>query len=212
MGTHIIPYTDAEAVAAMGVKADDNPLHHDRAIPLYSSMGESADIPLASTKPEGSLYAEWDTNKLKQVYQQVWMTISQDADFPKATVANFQANSATGTMSDPEKINDASTTTAAFAYGLDEYAEVDFGKLVIIKRWRQYGNTINDGNGTWKIQYWDVTGEAWVDWVTGIATRKLSSWSSYTTETVKLTTKIRLVATLIDGAGRNIINELEVIY
>lgn len=31
MGHHEIPYTDAEAVAAMGAKADDNPLHHDKA-------------------------------------------------------------------------------------------------------------------------------------------------------------------------------------
>lgn len=31
MGSHEIPYTDAKAIAAMGAKADANPLHHDRA-------------------------------------------------------------------------------------------------------------------------------------------------------------------------------------
>ena len=132
----------------------------------------------------------------------------------KATVANFQANAATGTFSTaPERINDNITTNTAIADTIAEYAEVDFGIVVIIKRWRQWGSTVNNGSGEWKLQYYDLESESWQDWVTGIATRPTSDWSSYVTETAKFTTKIRLVCVVVDTNNvRSDIKELEVVY
>lgn len=132
----------------------------------------------------------------------------------KATVADFQANAATGDFYQfPEKLND-NIITANFtrANAVGQYDEVDFGKAVVIKRWRQHGHTDNDTDGSWKIQYYNLVAESWEDWVTGIACRSLDSWSEFVTETLKLTTKIRLVCTVLNTRGYNGIVELEVIY
>jgi len=133
---------------------------------------------------------------------------------PEATAALFQANPATGTFGYiPQALNDGSVSTPAYANGVDQYAEVDFGRAVAIKRYRQYGRDKNNGNGSWKIQYWNLATGAWADWVTGIATRAAESWSDFVTETLKYTNKIRLVATVMDtGNDRNNLYELEVIY
>ena len=134
----------------------------------------------------------------------------------KATLALFQATPAAGTFgSAPEALNDNNTGVRAYATAVGQYDEVDFGQLVSIKRWRQYGvSTENDGSGVWSLQYYDLITEDWVDWVTGIATRALDSWSDFVTETAKLTTKIRLVCTTLDthATGWSGIAELEVIY
>jgi len=133
---------------------------------------------------------------------------------PEGTVAIFQATPATGNFTtSPENINDNNTGTNAQATVIDQYAEVDFGRAVAIKRYRQFGSTDNNGDGSWKIQYWDLTTGAWADWVTGIATRVGTTWSELITEDLKYTTKIRLVATAIDTLlTKNYIFELEVIY
>ncbi|GAJ09201.1 unnamed protein product, partial [marine sediment metagenome] len=119
----------------------------------------------------------------------------------------------TGTFAaNPENINDDNTTNEAEASGVGQYAEVDFGKVVVIKRWRQFGSVGNNGSGVWKIQYWNLATEAWVDWITGISTRTLATWSTLSEVTSKLTTKIRLVCTTVEGGGWTKVKELEVIY
>ncbi len=93
------------------------------------------------------------------------------------------------------------------------YATVDFGKLVKIRRWRQYGDLDNIGNGKWKIQSWDLSTGAWVDWVTDISTRGSHSWSAYSTEEARTTDRIKLIVTTEDtGTKGNCIRELEMIY
>ncbi len=131
-----------------------------------------------------------------------------------ATVADFQTNPATGTMAGADNINDNNTSANANSDTVGKYAEVDFGKPVIIKRWRQFGHTTNVGDGVWKIQYYDLASDSWEDWVTGIATRTTADWSSLVTETARLTTKVKLITTTLDTAGSDIsrIGELEVIY
>ncbi|GAI89023.1 unnamed protein product, partial [marine sediment metagenome] len=86
-----------------------------------------------------------------------------------ATALLFQANAATGPMVLVSLINDNDTGNAATADAIDEYGEVDFISATLIKRWRQFGTTNNDGVGRWKLQYWD--GDAWQDWETDIPTR-----------------------------------------
>jgi hypothetical protein len=144
------------------------------------------------------------------------LAIDAIVEASRALVSDFQANPATGTfLKDPQNINNNNTTDYAEAHNVDEYAEVDFQKPVIIERWRQWGATEMEGDGVWKLQYYDLASESWQDWVTGIATRTLDSWSDYVTETVKMTTKIRLVCTTLDTCGtlnRSYLKELEVIY
>jgi len=130
-----------------------------------------------------------------------------------ATLAMFQAYVGIGTIAGPDNINDNNTGTFALADAINEYAEVTFGDLVTIKRWRQFGNTDNDGTGRWKIQYWNVETDAWVDWVTGIVIRTTADWSGFSTESEVITTKIRLVCTTVDDLNADSrIGELEVIY
>ena len=131
----------------------------------------------------------------------------------EATVAMFQVNGATGDFTTlSQRINDDNLTSFAEAGSTDQYAEVDYGLVVSIKRWRQYGDTDNNGNGEWKIQYYNLTTHAWVDWATGIATRTTRDWSSLITETEVLTDKIRLIAVAIDSASTSNIAQLEVIF
>lgn len=130
----------------------------------------------------------------------------------EADVTAFQLNPATGTFgSSPEDINNNVVAEAGRADNIGEYAEVDFGKVVGIKRWRHYGHDNNNDDGTWKIEFWNLATEAWEDWVTGIATRG-ASWTVLATEAIKVTTKIRLTAESMDTAGNNRCGELEVIY
>ncbi|KKN72879.1 hypothetical protein LCGC14_0405830 [marine sediment metagenome] len=132
----------------------------------------------------------------------------------EATVAMFQANPATGTGYWPARINDNDTGTIGGHNAVGEYIEVDFGKVVYIKRWRQYGEFNNGGDGRWKIQYYNLATHAWTDWVTGLATRSTRDWSGYSTVTEVLTDKIRSVCEVVDtfsGAGSQF-REIEVIY
>jgi len=132
----------------------------------------------------------------------------------EATVALFQANPATGTfVTNPKYINDNATANPAAASVIGQYAEVNFGKVVRILRWRQFGWIGNDGDGEWKIQYYNLVTHTWIDWVTGIVTRVTSDWSTLDTEIAVLTDKIRLVATVIDTQGATSqLCELEVIF
>jgi hypothetical protein len=129
-----------------------------------------------------------------------------------ATAAMFDAFVAKGTFySNPKNINDGDTGTYGAAATIGEYAQVAYGQLVKISRWRQWGEGSNNGDGSWKIQYWDLPTQAWVDWVTGIATRKAASWSDYASATEVITTAIKLVCTAVDSATESFIHELEVI-
>ena len=64
-----------------------------------------------------------------------------------ATVTDFQLNSATGTLANPYTINDNVFTTSSEYNNLSDYAIVDYGKRLKIKRWRHYGDLDNIGNG-----------------------------------------------------------------
>ncbi len=131
-----------------------------------------------------------------------------------ATVADFQTNPATGTAPNPERINDNNTASWDTVDTLLEYEEVDFGKVVIIKRWRQYGSVEHDGSGRFTIQYWDLVAGAWADWSTDIATRTLASWSELITETIVYTTKVKIIHTTLDAGpftDANLVYEMEII-
>ncbi|GAJ06710.1 unnamed protein product, partial [marine sediment metagenome] len=129
------------------------------------------------------------------------------------TVALFQVNAATGDMDTPAAINDDNTGTLAFADTVGKYAEVDFGAAYHIREYRHSGTTDNNGDGKWKIQYWD--GDSWEDWQTNISTRNAVTWSSWSAPTLGMrsTTKIRLVCTALDtrpAPDKSYIGELEI--
>lgn len=132
----------------------------------------------------------------------------------EATVPYFQANPATGDMSNPENMNNNNTGDSADGLEIGKYAEVDFGKLVKIKRWRQFGDTGNTGaDGVYTIQYYDnLDTEQWVDWVTDMPTRGTANWSEFETEAEVVTSKIKVIVTTLDHGFGNRLAELEVIF
>lgn len=133
----------------------------------------------------------------------------------EATVALFQANAATGTADTSEGVNDNNDAGTIVSFdAIDEYVEVNFAKVVSIKRWRwKDGAVTNTGDGRWKIQYYSLATHAWVDWVTEIPTlTTAAAWREFTTETEVLTDKVRIIATAIDTVGSNLIWEGEIIY
>jgi len=126
------------------------------------------------------------------------------------TVLGFQRYAGTGTMGNPFYLNDNNTGTGTALEAVNDYTEVDWGIPRRISEWRQYGNITNNGDGRFKIQYWD--GSAWVDWETGIATRTTADWSAWSAPAAgaKTTEKIRIVCTTVDtGLGGGYIMELE---
>lgn len=129
----------------------------------------------------------------------------------EATVALFQANSATGTFAvAPGNINDNNTGATAAPDAVDQYCEIDYKKVVTIKRWRHFG-AIQTAGTIWKIQYYNLSTHSWVDWVIDIPIRITADWGGFSTETEVLTDKIRWVCTTIDIFNCSI-GEIEVIY
>lgn len=92
-----------------------------------------------------------------------------------------------------------------------KYAAVGFGKWVLIDQWRMYGHTNNLLDGELKLQY-SFGGVTWVDWVTGIPTRK-ASWTTMASATEIMCTHVRLVCVVDDtGSGHCNLGELEVYH
>lgn len=130
------------------------------------------------------------------------------------TVAKFQANAATGTFcvsGTSEKVNDGNTSIYGVADATNQYVEVDFGRPMLIKQYRQFGNASNNGDGEWRIDYWDAWKQAWVAWVPSLYTYATAAWYAWADgNAVVETSKIRLVASSLDGSGASWINELAV--
>ncbi|GAI95217.1 unnamed protein product, partial [marine sediment metagenome] len=60
-----------------------------------------------------------------------------------ATVADFQANPATGDFLTPEGLNDNNVTSMTYCAAVDKYCEVAFDVPVKITRFRHYGSANN---------------------------------------------------------------------
>ena len=124
------------------------------------------------------------------------------------TVADFQANPATGTADDPQNINNGSVVDSAFFDVEDEYCEIDFGFIALISQYRWMGDEINKYlSDKCKIQHWD--GSVWVDNTVDIPV-VLNVWTDWTSLTkAVLTSKIRWVISQM-SVGPFRIRELEV--
>ncbi len=137
-------------------------------------------------------------------------TICGGVVIPELTVEDFQANPATGTLSDPERINDDNVNTNAYTFINGRYAEVDLGSNFRIKQYRQYGSSLNEGDGVFKIEYWDGS---WHDWITDISIQNYAGWSDWIEGEEVTGSKLRFTVTTVDTGGSGIvINELEVKY
>jgi len=128
------------------------------------------------------------------------------------TVTLFQKNAATGTFMGAAALNDGNTGMGTSAEMVNEYAEIDFGRPMIIKQYRQFGNVGQAGNGRWKITYWNDWKQDWIDWVPALYVYAVAEWYSWASTDIVETSKIRLVCTVVDGGGTNRINELEMKY
>lgn len=129
---------------------------------------------------------------------------------PGCNPTTFRRNPATGTCSSPANLNDGDTDGSVASFNaINKYAEVDFGKNVSIYLWRQFGVTDSDGDGRFKIEYYNG---AWHDWVTGLAVRITDDWSAFAAGTIVVCSKIRVTCTTVDNCGNTHIRELEIIY
>ena len=85
--------------------------------------------------------------------RQVRNVFGQAPDPPYCKVADSKTNPATGTVTDPAQINDRDTVTYTYADAVNEYNEIDFGKEVQIRQFRQYGSSHNSQeNGRYDLK------------------------------------------------------------
>lgn len=135
---------------------------------------------------------------------------SAQLPLPMLTLAQFQANAATGTALYPEEVNNVATGGTARFDAVGEYAEIQLDLYTFITRYRIFGTNTNVEDGAYKIQHYEDGG--WVDNTLNIPTNKML-WSAWAFLDIPVYTKvIRLVATSIDtGASISFIGELEVV-
>lgn len=178
-----------------------------------SQSGKTADIPDAKAVIEGLSY--YDIEALVTYKSTAGSWVLQAIGTPwrvaDATLADFQANAATGTFTtEPEKINDNNTATWAKGENVNEYCEIQFGKWVRIDQWRHYGDANHNNDGHYKIEYLGVD-LAWHDWKTGIATRG-ASWLGMQNEAEVVCRAVRITITAVDSFTQNRAREWEVYH
>lgn len=108
--------------------------------------------------------------------------------------------SVSGDATNPSNLFDNDTSSNVTYDSTDEYVEIDLGEETTITGYRYYGNTNHNGDGDYKIQYYD--GSSWNDLVTDITTRD-DSWSDWKEVEYNVTQNIRIVATTLDSDGEN---------
>ncbi len=128
-----------------------------------------------------------------------------------ATLADFQANPATGDFSYPQYLNDGSLSTITDPTSVGQYCEVDFGKLVKISRFRHYGYFNSTTDGRFKLEYKDSLG-VYHDWVTGIIPVLGKYWSGFDSSGGEVICQgVKLTCTTYN-VNSKYFTEMEVIY
>lgn len=133
--------------------------------------------------------------------------------YARLLLVGFRWSPGFGTCANADNINDNNVGNTAQFNVVDEYAQMELPGGSDITQFRHYGNVGNNNDGFWKVQYRNAAG-AWVDWVTGIATRG-ATWSGWDSTGGTVTTSaIRFVCTTVDtgSGGESRVAELEVIY
>lgn len=126
---------------------------------------------------------------------------------PNATLADFQANAATGTCSSPQNINDNDTDTWAYFNLAGEYAEIDFGKTVLVNQWRLY-RTGFSGTSQWDIEVKDLS-DTWQLWVELKPAPSGDGWTTMKKTAEVIAKAVRI--TMTSGISEHI-RELEVYH
>jgi len=129
-----------------------------------------------------------------------------------AVVDDVGYEAATGTGFNPEYINDKSLATSVATNIIGEYAEIAFNETLFISQYRLHSyDAAHNEDGRWKIQYWDIPTEAWVDWKTGIPTTIVNDWGPWDTSPGRVkTNKLRLVCTIVDTGVTSAAQQIEV--
>lgn len=191
---------------------DETNLHSHAGVAKYDIFsGLEVNKPAVGNMKEGAVFLCLDQNYGYEVVGGVWVKKYLPLYYGKlATLADFQANAAFGTMTFPSRLNDNDPSELTLGDSTNKYCEVDFKRLVVIDQWRQYGQNGMVGDGRWKLQYKDIKG-AWQDWATDIPVRG-ASWSSMSSETEVMTEGIKLRITTVDSEGNSRMGELEVYH
>lgn len=128
------------------------------------------------------------------------------------TASGFRVNAATGTATNPERINDNNAGTNAVMDAVNEYCEIVFDKVYRFNKYRYAGYASHVKDGTYKIQYFNHSTDTWTDWVTEISTRD-GNWSDWVSDGTVITSKVRIVATALDTfVNQNFPGEFEMKY
>jgi len=112
-----------------------------------------------------------------------------------------------GTWSDTLQFTTTTPTSPIIFSSVGNYVEIDFGAKYQIGEIRHYGESNMNGDGDYKLQYWD--GSAFQDLLTGISTRG-ASWSDWQQFPSVISSKVRIVATTLDSYGDNRAWEFEI--
>jgi hypothetical protein len=131
-----------------------------------------------------------------------------DVTNANADVAAFQLNVATGTMTNPDKINDNVLGGVVEGCDVGKYVIVDLGAVENIKRFRIYGQATNLATSTWKISTRVAASGKWIPW--GLFTNRLASWSGFTSCDERSCRYI-LFEVLVKN-GNNYLGEVEAIW
>ena len=132
----------------------------------------------------------------------------------EGTVADWQANAATGTWTNPQYINDGETVNGCYPTVVGQYCEINYGKIISVNQFRHFGHPAFAGDGRVKLMCWDLVAHAWVDWVTDIPPETTGNWTDWDSSGGEIiTSKIRLVSVVLDtGPDGGVWKEFEVKY
>jgi len=130
----------------------------------------------------------------------------------EAVAAHNIVNPATGTFAtNIVNTNDNNIATNSVATVVGQYAIIDFGRVLRIRKSRMCGHNNNNGDGSFRVDYYDLVVHAWTTWCV-VPTRTGATWSEVI-QTEQLTDKIRLTLLVDDTKGFNSnVGEFHAIY
>lgn len=107
--------------------------------------------------------------------------------------------------------SDSTTYFNSQSFTLGQNRVVEFDVILKFNKWRQFGQTGNTGDGTYKIQYLNLRDGTWTDWETDINFLSSTSWTPFILKDIITTNKLRVVCTANDSGVTDIVN-IQTIY
>ena len=117
-----------------------------------------------------------------------------------------------GDFTSPGNLCNDNTGTAAVGMAVNQYIRVYYPTPMEAQNYRQFGNINNTGDGRYTLEYMGLDG-AWHVWDTLIPVRVTADWGGLVAPLGGIILiAIRLTVSVLDTAGGNSINELDIRY